>query len=448
MKFRTQIITLATALAIAPLVVSMTIFLFHLYFGSGEKKYEGRYLISRWIDEELYPLIYDSDADTILIPRGIELCIVNERGLIVFSNIPQIRKGMYFNPLLPKIIEMAKGKDSKTITETFPFKGKRWRIFLVYSDIPEYLENKKFDWIRKGLYSSIYLLVAGVVAGSLIVRSILRTTGKLEFAIKKISEGELDFTLEKKGKDEFAVIIESFDRMRLALKEEHARKSRFLMAISHDLKTPLTSIRGYVEAIQDGLVTDVETMGRYIGIIANKSTVLEERISSLIDFARMETGEWKIKNRRIYLRSFLENLSRIYKEDCEILDKHYLFECGISDEITVTGDPVLFERALENLFVNSVRHTLSGTEIFFRIYIENDIPVIELGDNGDGIDDKDIRYIFEPFYRGTNSRREQGMGLGLSTAKSIFEAHGWEISVSSEKGKGTVFRIILHGTVI
>ena len=98
--------------------------------------------------------------------------------------------------------------------------------------------------------------------------------------------GELDFEIEKEGKDELSLLLESFDSMRLALKEEQARKSRFIMAVSLDLKTPLTSIKGYIEAIQDGLVKDSETFNKYIGIISGKSVVLEERISSLIDFVQ------------------------------------------------------------------------------------------------------------------------------------------------------------------
>jgi signal transduction histidine kinase len=191
------------------------------------------------------------------------------------------------------------------------------------------------------------------------------------------------------------------------------------------------------------MVEDAETLNKYAGIISDKSVVLEERISSLIDFARMETGEWKLRNRVIELNSFLERLSAVYKEDCEILNKLYRYENTLPEKAEVTCDPVLFERALENLFVNSVKHTLSGTEIYLRVFLEKGVPVIELGDNGGGIGDDDLRYIFEPFYRGSNSRREPGMGLGLSTTKSVLDAHGWEVSVSSEKGVGTVFRIVL-----
>ncbi len=262
-------------------------------------------------------------------------------------------------------------------------------------------------------------------------------------AIKKVAVGELDFEIEKDGKDEFSLLLESFDRMRLALKEEQARKSRFIMAVSHDLKTPLTSIKGYVEAIQDGLVKDENTLNKYVGIISEKSVVLEDRISSLIDFARMETGEWKLRNSEVDLNSFFKKLSSIYEEDCRILDKNTDMKISFPKIYALLVILCFFERALENLFVNSIKHTLSGTEIFFKSSVQNNTPVIELGDNGDGIEESDLKYIFEPFYRGSNSRKEPGMGLGLSTAKSVLDAHGWDVSVSSVKGEGTVFRIEL-----
>ena len=154
----------------------------------------------------------------------------------------------------------------------------------------------------------------------------------------------------------------------------------------------------------------------------------------------METGEWKLRNREIELNAFFERLSVIYEEDCRILDKKYRYENFLPENVQISCDPVLFERALENLFVNSIKHTLSGTEIFFRAFVDNSVPVIELGDNGEGIEEGDLKYIFEPFYRGTNSRKEPGMGLGLSSAKSVLDAHGWDVSVTSEKGERHCFQ--------
>ena len=402
-----------------------------------------RFLVSRWIYEEFYPSIYNENMEAVFIPTGIEVSIINEEGIIVFSNIPQMKRGMYFNPLFPRFIEFIKGRESKTIIETFDHGGKKWQFFFVYSEIPEYLKKNRFGWLKDTLYISLYLTIAGLFAGYFIVRSILRRTGKLESAIRRVAVGELDFEIEKEGQDEFSLLLESFDSMRLALKEEQARKSRFIMAVSHDLKTPLTSIKGYVEAIQDGLVKNTDTFNKYIGIISEKSVVLEDRISSLIDFARMETGEWKLRYSEVELNSFFEKLSSIYEEDCKILNKKYMFEKNLPENVSITCDPVLFERALENLFINSIKHTLSGTEIFFKVYLDGKTPVIELGDNGEGIDTEDLKYIFEPFYRGSNSRKEPGMGLGLSTAKSVLDAHGWDVSVSSARNEGTIFRIVL-----
>jgi len=443
LKLKTQVIILAIALAITPFLISVFVFTYHITLGQDDDEHVDRYLVSKWIYEEFYPSITDKNVSTLFIPDGIELSIINEKGIILFSNIPEIKRGMFFSPLFPKFIERIKGRESKTIIETFDRKGKKWQFFFVYSEIPEYIKKYKFRWIEEMLYLSLWLTIIGVIFGSMIVRSILKRTGKLDNAIKKISEGDLDFEIESRGKDEFSLLLESFDSMRVALKEEHARKSRFLMAISHDLKTPLTSIKGYVEAIQDGMMDDAETLNKYAGIISDKSVVLEERISSLIDFARMETGEWKLRNREIELNSFLARLSSVYKEDCEILNKLYRYENTLPEIVNVRCDQVLFERALENLFVNSVKHTLSGTEIYLKAFLENKTPVIELGDNGGGISEYDLKYIFEPFYRGDNSRREPGMGLGLSTTKSVLDAHGWEVSVSSEKGVGTIFRIVL-----
>ncbi|MDX9802012.1 MAG: HAMP domain-containing sensor histidine kinase, partial [Spirochaetia bacterium] len=268
----------------------------------------------------------------------------------------------------------------------------------------------------------------------------------LESAVKKIADGNLDFQLEVKGSDEVAALSSSFEKMRETLKDDHGRKSRFLMAVSHDLKTPLTSIKGYLEAINDGMASDAQTQKKYLDIISEKASALEKRISDLIDFAGMETGEWQLKRKIVPLKAFLDSLSIIYREDCEILGKKFIYENTIPEKYEISCDPVLFERALENHFTNALRYTFDGAVISLRCFMENGKPVIEIADNGKGIDEKELKYIFEPFYRGSSSRREPGMGLGLSTSKSIFQSHGWEVSAAASTGQdshGTVFRISL-----
>ena len=426
-----------------PLVFSVSVFIIHTHVDLFNESIHQRFTISRWLEAEFYPAIYRKKLADFRIPEGIEVSIINNKGIVEYSNIPFISRGSYFSMILPRYYESLRGKDSKSMTESFIVDGEKWHLFLVYEKIPAELEKKKFVILVKVLQFSLFIIAAGSILGSFFVGSVLKSVKNLENGVREIADGNFDFTMKAGGSDEFAKLTESFDRMRQALKEEQERKSRFLMAVSHDLKTPLTGIKGYLEAINDGMASDHEVLEKYLGIISDKTFVLEERISDLISFAVMERGEWELRKKKIRLKPFLDSLSIIYREDCEIMGKVFRYDNLIPEDHQVLCDPVLFERALENHFTNSLRYTFSGAEISLRCFMDKGVPVIEMADNGEGISGKDIAHVFEPFFRGSPSRKEPGMGLGLSTAKTIYSIHGWEVSAFSGKENGTVFRITL-----
>ena len=245
------------------------------------------------------------------------------------------------------------------------------------------------------------------------------------------------------GDDEVSSLTRSFERMRTALKEEFARRARFIMGVSHDLRTPLALIQGYVEAVTDGLADDPETRRKYLAIVRDKTRALDAMVTDLIEFARMDTGEWKTTHRPVRIAPFLRPIAQRYVEDAAVLHRSFRHAIELPDDLEVPMDEALTGRALENLIGNAIRYTGEGGSIELRATLDGGVPVISLRDTGIGIPAEDLPRIFDPFYRGTNSRREQGFGLGLATVKSIVEGHGWTIDVSSEVGCGTTFRIVM-----
>jgi signal transduction histidine kinase len=256
-------------------------------------------------------------------------------------------------------------------------------------------------------------------------------------------DGNLDFRLDATGNDEIASLTRSFDSMRIRLKGEFEKRSRFLMAVSHDLATPLTSIEGYTEAILDGYAKDDQTRTKYLSIILDKSKVLDGRIAELIEFVRMETGEWKMMCAEVDIKDFLLHVAAIFKEDAFVLKRSYSSSIDIPEGVLVTLDRNLIIRALENLFHNAVRYTNDNDAISFRAGLAGSESGIMLAieDTGIGIPEDEIAHIFDPFFRGRSFTKEKGFGLGLSTVRSIIEAHDWTISVSSKTGKGSRFGI-------
>jgi signal transduction histidine kinase len=275
-----------------------------------------------------------------------------------------------------------------------------------------------------------------------IIRSINISIAKLEVATRRISEGDLDFKLETKGNDSIASLTRSFDIMRERVKEETATRSRFIMAISHDLKTPLSSITGYLDAIHDGLATDPDQLARYLAIIRDKTELLESRIRQLIDYVKLETSEWKQRREELPLADYLGEAATVFAAEAEARGFSFSSSIQIDAALLVPFDGDLVFRALENLVQNSFRYAEERSLIRFTAEDAGRSIKISVTNLGETIAEKDLPFIFEPFYRGSKARAGSGFGLGLSVVKSVVESHGWALEVSSQN-RETRFVIVI-----
>lgn len=287
------------------------------------------------------------------------------------------------------------------------------------------------------------IILVTTVISLTILQNMNRKFRKLEEAAAEISDGNLDYDLQISGSDYFSSFAQTFNNMRIALKEDKERESRFIMGISHDLKTPLTLIGGYAEALADDMNSSPEEKENYLSIIRRKLNDLEQKINTLIDYRSMQTGEWKTSLEEVALKDCLKETCSVLAEDSEFLKINFHCEINIPGDYVTRMDQGLFGRAIENITGNAFRYTPRGGSINLNSYMRNDMAVIELTDTGCGIDSSDIDKVLEPFYRATKSRREPGFGLGLSIVRSIADVHGWNLKIESEKNLGT--KIIISG---
>jgi signal transduction histidine kinase len=231
--------------------------------------------------------------------------------------------------------------------------------------------------------------------------------------------------------------------MRNTLKEDERRRYRFIMGVTHDLKTPLASIKAYTEAIEDGIAEDPAIGSSATEIINAKVDRLEGMINDLIEFVRMDTGEWRGRLKNINLSAFLRQSAKLFALDAEMLRHEFRYNSVLPETVSVPMDERLAQQALENIVNNAIRYTPDGSVISLDAGLAGDVARLVISDNGPGIDEADLPHIFEMFYRGSSSRREQGMGLGLAVVKWIADWHGWGISAASEKGRGFCFTVII-----
>jgi signal transduction histidine kinase len=452
MKLRTQFVILVGGIIAVPFLVSAFMLLQQLYAARGREPLPNYQQIMSWVGRKVPRAVKRHELSALAEnrPPGLDIVILDKDDMITSSTIDELPPGMpatsavllqYIRANIDQFhfqldtSHTAGSEDSLLILKLPKIRPEEARF-----------RNLAFELIT---YPTIALLVFSSLMSFLILRSLNRSILTLEGATRRIAEGNLDFELPARGNDRIASLTRSFDSMRRALKEEYARRARFIMGVSHDLKTPLALIQGYVEAIADGYAAEPDSQKRYLSIILDKTRRLDGMIADLIGFVRMETGEWRMTHRDVAARQFLTDIARRFSEDALILRRDFSWSIDLADEVTVRMDEGLFARALENLVGNAIRYTDEKGKISLSARREGGEIALLIADTGIGIPAEDLSRIFDPFYRGTNSRRETGFGLGLTTVKSIIEGHGWIIGVSSEVGRGTTFtiRIPVSGSI-
>ena len=443
MKLRIKFSFLIIAIIVVPII--MTLFIGHFYAIAimQDKEIANNTRKLRWMMGTMHKRNEGKSLNDITqtIPEGINLIILDPGNKVLFSNFNNKTGDVLVEPedLIAQLTHDY--PDHTVLYDPIFLKGyEEAKIFIIIRRDAEKLISPflAFRWIIPLFF---FFLVVSIFIGVLILTTFRKSFIKLEEATKKIARGDLDFNLTPRGNDEIASLTRSFNSMRIKLKEELAKRSRFLMAVSHDLSTPLTSIKGYLEAITDGFAGDKENLKKYISIICDKSEILQNRIEELIEFVRLETGGWQLKQETIRLLEFLKQTTAIYKEDAVIFKRRFIHDIDIPENIRVTIDQSLLLRALENLFHNAVRYTQENDEIRFSAKSLTENIQLTIEDTGSGIEEYELTHIFDPFFRGKKFNKTRGFGLGLSTVKSIINAHGWNIDVQSKPGKGTTFII-------
>jgi len=304
------------------------------------------------------------------------------------------------------------------------------------------------------LLATVLLIFAGGIAtalGYFLSTTLTDRIQLLDRAAHAIAEGEFNVRIASQGRDEIAALAGSFNQMaaqlQSAAQKQHEVETlrRDLIAwVSHDLQTPLASIRAIIEALADGVVDDPDTAQRYLRTAQKDISALSLLIDDLFEMAQIDAGGLRLE--REY-----NSLSDLISDTLESFS-----ELAARGQVCLDGsvdpgiDPVLMDvqgigRVLNNLVGNALRHTPSGGEVQVQASSCPQGVRVEIRDTGEGIQPEDLPLVFERFYRGEKSRNRAtgGAGLGLAIARGIVEAHGGQIGVESSLGQFTRFHFIL-----
>jgi len=443
-KIQTQARLLVASIVLTPALVFFVSIvhnrLFHAYDTYGIPSHEE---ISTLMDDYISAQDWASATRIVARSRSFgEIAVFRDDYLVLYSTIPEFTPGSFTSQeTMLSMLGTASQTNLHLLASTIQNGSRLYLFAKAVTPVYRMVWTPFFTFLFVVFIFIIILAIFSVSMSVVIARTITRSVQVLEDATRRIAEGELDLNVDVKGSNEITSLTNSLNKMRNALKEDELRRSRFIMGITHDLKTPLALIKGYAEAIEDGITDDPASRANATEIIVEKAEHLEDMINDLLNFVRMETGEWRTQLEHIDLRAFLQKLVKTMGSDVELLQHTLTHDINLPENICVPMDERLALRAFENLIHNAVRHTPKESIIrIAAIRQENAVEII-VSDNGPGIDGEALPHIFDMFFRGTSSRREQGLGLGLAVVKWVVDYHGWTISVASENGMGTCFLI-------
>ncbi len=290
-----------------------------------------------------------------------------------------------------------------------------------------------------------------IVFGFFISTGLTNRIDKVKSVANRVAEGDLSTRAVIDGRDEISSLASSFNHMAEQLQnaEKHQKEldklRRDLIAwLTHDLQTPLTSIRVQIEAIVDGVVNEPEDINRYLQSTQKQVRSLSILIDDLFQIAQIDAGGIVIQPVTSSLRDLISDTLESFSVIAD--------EKGISltGEITEDIDPVVLDpnkinRVLNNLVRNAIQYTKKDGRVEIKAWRESNKIYIQIQDSGEGIAKDDLPYVFDMFYRGEKSRNKEmgGTGLGLAIAKGIVQAHNGTIEVNSKKGEGSIFVIKL-----
>lgn len=288
-------------------------------------------------------------------------------------------------------------------------------------------------WIHKGVFEPVY---------------------QLNVAMRKIKDGNFDYMLSTDTKGEIGDLYRNYEDMRLRLKESieetmvQEKQNRELISnISHDLKTPITAIKGYMEGILDGVADTPEKVDKYIKTVYNKANDMDRLINELTLYSGIDNNRIPYNFHRINVADYFGDCVEEVGLDLESKNTELNYENLVSADTMIIADPEQMKRVINNIIGNSMKY-IDKTKgvIDIRILDEVDSIRIEIEDNGKGIAAKDLPNIFERFYRTDASRNSSkgGSGIGLSIVKKIIEDHGGYIWATSKEGEGTCLHFVIR----
>lgn len=331
--------------------------------------------------------------------------------------------------------------------------GEEGSAFII-TDVSNVIPEVEQFFVDMLLCIVIMLVLTALALIVWIYKGVMRPIEKMQIAAGNIKEGNLDFELKPDSDDEIGQLCSSLEDMRKRLKDNAEEKIAFdkenkelISNISHDLKTPVTTIKGYAEGIMDGVADTPEKVEKYVRTIYNKANEMDLLINELTLYSKIDTNRIPYDFSILSVNDYFNDCSEELSLELEAKNVEFGYFNYVEPEVRVIADAEQIKRVIHNIVNNSTKYMdKTRAKINLRVKDVGDFVQVELEDNGKGIAAKDLPNIFDRFYRADASRNSSkgGSGIGLSIVKKIIEEHGGKIWATSRENTGTTMYFVLR----
>ncbi|MEZ4358490.1 MAG: HAMP domain-containing sensor histidine kinase [Eubacteriales bacterium] len=331
--------------------------------------------------------------------------------------------------------QYSKGFEAQMLVEAYPWadsSGIKGAILLFSpeKEISSIVSNIRIIIL---LTAAAFVLIGGFII-YLFSKRIVRPIKEIDTASRKMSEGEQVEDIKIRSKDELGSLASSFNSMKGKLIKNEELRQNLIANISHDLRTPITSINGFISGMYDGVIKPEDYL-KYIGIIRQETKRLISLTGEILETAKIQSGNIELNKNTFNLRRIVDNAVKANKQIA--IDKQIKIVTNVSKDIKLHADAKKIEQILYNLINNSIKYSDENSIVTVNAEQFKDKIKVSVKDTGAGIPPEDIPHIFDRYFRADVTKGKDGFGLGLCIVKTYVEAHGGHLEVKSKVGEGT-----------
>lgn len=328
--------------------------------------------------------------------------------------------------------------------------------FYIITNVTDSLQDIKDLLVQTIVLTVVLTVLLGTVLAVWMYKSVISPIKKLNSAIRKVAMGNLDFSVKSTATDEFGQLFNSFDKMREHLKSSIERQiaseeenKELISNISHDLKTPLTAIKGYCEGIIDGVADTEEKKAKYVQTIYNKASDMDKLIGELVLISKLESNNVPYNFSKLDVNAYFSECVEEIRTELDSKNIKLAYINGLPEKVSVMADKEQLKRVINNIISNAVKYMdKEDQRIFIRIDEDENSKKsirVSIKDNGRGVKEEELDQIFKRFFRADSSRNSEqgGSGIGLAVVKKIIEDHGGRVWATGAEGQGLTMNFTL-----